>query len=65
MRPFLCLALLLSLSTSSFAAAPPAKAPAAWLKLIDQLGDDADVRKTAEKKLTDLCWMTRSTPRRS
>src|SRR5262245_3948178 len=33
-----------------FAAAPPAKVPAEWLKLIDQLGDD-DTRATAEKKL--------------
>src|SRR5262249_11117671 len=36
-----------------FAAAPPAKVPAEWHKLIDQLGDDdADVRAEAAKKLT-------------
>src|SRR4051794_9486172 len=43
------------LALSAFAAAPPGKAPAEWLKLIDQLGDDeAGVRTEAEKKLLAL-----------
>jgi WD40 repeat protein len=38
-----------------FAAAPPAKVPAEWLKLIDQLGEEeADRRTAAEKALTAL-----------
>ena len=42
-------------TTLTVAAAPPAKVPAAWRKLIDQLGDDdADVRKGAEKALAAL-----------
>src|SRR5262249_61868512 len=36
-----------------FAAAPPAKVPDQWVKLIDQLGDD-DTREAAAKKLTAL-----------
>src|SRR5205823_2754114 len=37
------------------AAAPPAKVPAAWLKLIDQLGEeDGDRRADAETKLKAL-----------
>ena len=64
MRSLLVCLFLACLTGAAFAAAPPAKVPAEWLKLIDQLGDAA-VRKEAEKMLTDLCWMTRSTPRRS
>src|SRR4051794_40462235 len=46
----LCLAL-----SAAFAAAPPAKVPAAWLKLIEQLGDDDEaVRKAARLKLEAL-----------
>ena len=49
----LCVLCLLSLSV--FAAAPPAKAPPEWLKLIDDLGDDeGDVRRAAQKNLIDL-----------
>lgn len=37
------------------AAAPPAREPAEWLRLIDQLGEeDDDVRKAAQEKLTGL-----------
>src|SRR3954468_13969941 len=46
---------LLSAAAAAFAAAPPARAPAEWHKLIEQLGDDdADVRQAAEKKLLAL-----------
>jgi len=55
MRRLLLLSLLACLSAGAFAAAPPAKAPAAWLKLIDQLGDQDDaVRESAEVKLREL-----------
>jgi WD40 repeat protein len=41
--------------SSCFAAAPPAAPPPQWLKLIDRLGDDnPDVRKEAQKDLTNL-----------
>jgi hypothetical protein len=42
------------LGLTAFAAAPPALVSLAVLKLIDQLGEDADTRKSAEKKLTNL-----------
>jgi WD40 repeat protein len=48
-----CVALC-CLSVSAFTAAPPPKVPAEWLKLIDQLGEDEDVKTAAVKKLTDL-----------
>jgi WD40 repeat protein len=53
MRPlFVCVVLCASLAT---AAAPPAKVPPEWLKLIDQLGDEnEETWKSAEKKLADL-----------
>src|SRR5262249_30418323 len=45
--------LSVSLTLAAFAAAPPARVPAEWLKLIDRLGDDDhDVRKAAQEKLT-------------
>jgi WD40 repeat protein len=51
MRLCCLIALVLSVSLV-FAAAPPAKVPAEWLKLIDQLGDeDEDKCKEAEKNL--------------
>jgi WD40 repeat protein len=37
-----------------FAAAPPAKVPAEWDRLIEQLGEEGDARENAEKKLADL-----------
>src|SRR5258708_1530045 len=51
-----CPAFLIALlALAAFAAAPPARVPAGWLKLLDQLGsEDDDARKAAEKKLTDL-----------
>src|SRR5262245_51736280 len=53
--PLTCLALSLLLVLSAFAAAPPAKVPAEWLKWIDQLGDDDEkTRKAAEKELATL-----------
>jgi WD40 repeat protein len=52
MRLLSCL--LLACLSVCFAAAPPAKVPAEWHKLIDQLGDEGDVRENAEKKLTEL-----------
>jgi hypothetical protein len=52
MRPLLCLSLSCLSTFVAFAAAPPARVPPEWLKLIDQLGDDdEDVRRSAEKKL--------------
>jgi hypothetical protein len=46
----LCLAL-----SAAFAAAPPAKVPAEWLALIDQLGDDdSKIQDSASKKLEAL-----------
>src|SRR5262245_1640468 len=51
MRPLMLLGALF-VGTMAFAAAPPPKVPAEWLKLIDQLGDDDDdVRAAAAKKL--------------
>src|SRR5262249_44967467 len=40
-------------AVSVFGVAPPAKTPAEWLKLIDQLGDD-NTRAAAQKKLEAL-----------
>src|SRR5262245_5380334 len=55
MRPLLCLSLFVASWAAAFAAAPPAKVPDAWLKLIDQLGDDdEDRQKEAQKKLAAL-----------
>src|SRR5262245_18585156 len=55
MRPLTVSALAGLLALTAFAAAPPTPTPAAWLKLIDQLGsDDEDVVKAAQKKLADL-----------
>src|SRR5262249_6571663 len=55
MRSLLVCLFLACLTGAAFAAAPPAKVPAAWLKLIDQLGDDDDdAPNEAEKTLTDL-----------
>src|SRR5262245_12707767 len=52
---WLCCVLSGCLAVAAFAAAPPARTPAQWLKWIDQLGDDDDdVRKKAEKKLDEL-----------
>src|SRR5262245_19822282 len=43
------------LLSATFAAAPPAKVPAQWLKWIDDLGDDNDdTRVQAAKKLEAL-----------
>lgn len=54
MRSVIVLTMVLA-GAMAFAAAPPAKVPAEWLKLIDQLGDDDDdVRKAAETKLDGL-----------
>ena len=53
-RLLCCLSLLCPV-TLSFAAAPPAKVPAEWHKLIDQLGDDdEDVRELASKRIAAL-----------
>jgi hypothetical protein len=47
--------LLAVMAFAPFAAAPPARVPAGWLNLIEQLGnEDEDTRKAAEKKLADL-----------
>lgn len=55
MRSLSCLVLLCLGACAASAAAPPAKAPAEWLKLIDQLGSgDEDVREAAKKKLFAL-----------
>src|SRR4051794_30635742 len=55
MRTPTCLALSSLLVLSAFAAAPPAKVPAEWLKFIDQLGDDDEkTRQAAEKELASL-----------
>src|SRR5262249_35240554 len=53
MRLLSACVLSLCLAVAAFAAAPPAKEPAEWLKLIDQLGDD-DTRAAAAKKLDAL-----------
>src|SRR5262249_34837141 len=54
MRPLLVCLPVACLCAAAFAAAPPAKVPAEWLKLIDQLGhDDLAARKQAEKKLAE------------
>src|SRR5262249_43197081 len=49
-----CLSLLCLSAAAAFAAAPPAKVPAAWLELIGRLGGDQDTRRSAGKKLIDL-----------
>ena len=64
MRAVFCLSLL-GLCAVSFAAAPPARTPAEWLTLIDQLGDDDHPAPEAVKKLDDLGeTSSRSWPRR-
>src|SRR3954465_6720819 len=55
MRPLLFLSLSCLSAFVALAAAPPARVPPEWLKLIDQLGDDdEDRQKEAEKKLDAL-----------
>jgi hypothetical protein len=54
-RPLAALFVSLLVLPTAHAAAPPAKVPAEWHKLIEQLADDdAGVRKAAEKKLAAL-----------
>lgn len=52
-RLSVCLALWYLVVATGFAAAPPGKVPAEWLKLIDQLGDD-ETRGAAAAKLDAL-----------
>jgi hypothetical protein len=52
---FTCFALSCLFAVTTFGAAPPAKVPAEWLKLIDQLGDEDEAAcQRAEKKLAAL-----------
>src|SRR4051794_3985278 len=53
MRPLAALAAACLLLPAAFAAAPPAKVPAEWHQLIDQLGEE-QTRAAAQKKLEAL-----------